>query len=504
VPVNGLTRIGDSDSHGTTIVWMADSEIFDEYEYKPEMFVTRIQNTCYLNREVKIVFTDELYGTEPTTQVFHYQRGIAEFVEHLNETKDAIGDVIYFQKTRDAVQVEVALQYNTSYSEQVLSFANNVHTKEGGTHLSGFRTALTRVFNQYARKVGAIKEKETNLSGDDVREGLTCVISVRLGNPQFEGQTKGKLGNAPVEGIVNSVVGEALSQYLEENPAAGKKIIDKALTAQRARDAARKAADLIKRQSALESSSLPGKLADCMERDPSKCELYLVEGDSAGGPAKQGRDRRYQAVLPLRGKIINAGKAPIDRTLESIEVKSMITALGTGIKIDNDEDDDDPGSESTSKFDLSRLRYHRIIIMTDADADGDHIRTLLLTFFFNYMQPLIAKGHIYIAQPPLYSIRAGKDKRYYARSEAERDEILKTLKKQNVVVQRFKGLGEMNADQLAETTMDFDKRSIAQVGMEDAGRAADIFNILMSEKVEPRKNYIVRYAKEATNVDWHC
>jgi DNA gyrase subunit B len=502
VPLGPLKKIGDSDGgHGSTITWFADSEIFGDYEYDPEVFIARIQNTCYLNREVKVTFTDNLYGTDPATQVFHYERGIAEFVEHLNETKDSIGEVIYFSKTRDMVQADIALQYNTGYSEQVLSFANNVHTKEGGTHLSGFRTALTRSINQYARKNQLLKEKDVNFSGDDVREGLTAIISVRMTEPQFEGQTKGKLGNTNVEGIVNSIVGECLGQFLEEHPAIGKRIIDKALTAQRARDAARKAADLIKRQSALESNSLPGKLADCTDKNPDNCELYLVEGDSAGGSAKAGRDRRFQAVLPLRGKIINVGKAALDKTLENNEVKSMIMALGIGIKVDSDESEE---GESTSNFDLSKLRYNRIIIMTDADVDGDHIRTLLLTFFFQYMRPLIEEGHVWIAMPPLYSIKAGKDKRYYARTELERDTIVAGLKKKDVQVGRFKGLGEMNAEELFDTTMDRKTRSMAQVKIDDAEKADVMFNVLMSDKVDPRKAFIIKHAKDATNVDWHC
>ena len=499
----GLKEIGPSDSHGTTITWLADTEIFGDYVYKPDIFESRIRNTCYLNREVTIHFHDQLTGSEPVT--YHYERGIAELVDHLNEnkndTKNEFGPTIYFLKKRDDVQVEIALQYNKSYSETVLSFANNVHTKEGGTHLSGFRTALTRVINQYARKSGAIKEKDANLSGDDVREGLTAVISVRLFKPQFEGQTKAKLGNSEVEGIVNSIMGEGLTQFLEENPAVGKKIIDKALTAQRARDAARKAADLIKRQSSLENSNLPGKLADCTERDPKKCELFLVEGDSAGGSAKQGRDRRYQAILPLRGKIINTSKAALDKTLENNEVRSLITALGIGIKVDSDGDDE---GESTSKFDMSKLRYDRIIIMTDADVDGDHIRTLLLTFFFSYMQPLIEQGHVYIAQPPLYSIKSGKDTRLYARSDEERDRMVKELKRKDVQVGRFKGLGEMNAQELFETTLNIESRSLARVTLEDANAAAEMFSILMSEKVEPRKQFIIKYAREVSNVDWHC
>jgi len=931
----GVKEIGPSDGHGTTITWLADKEIFGDYAYKSEIFEARIRNTCYLNRQVTIKFHDELNDQEP--QTFHYKRGIAELVEHLNENKDSIGPSIYFFKSREDVEVEIALQYNQTYSETVLSFANNVHTKEGGTHLSGFRTALTRVINQYARKSGAIKEKDNNLSGDDVREGLTAVISVRLFKPQFEGQTKAKLGNSEVEGIVNSIMGEGLTQFLEENPAVGKRIIDKALTAQRARDAARKAADLIKRQSSLENSNLPGKLADCTERDPKKCELFLVEGDSAGGcfegntlvaladgrslsfrdlaaeqaggkehfcytircdgkigveravharltktsaevvrvtldngetivctsdhrfmrrdgsyssaaelsaddslmplyrklsdktqtgitidgyemawdphsdcwlfthvladwynrrqgvyaerdgdhchhrdfnkrnnnptniqrlpseqhlalhrrhveqtlhrpdvvekcrairqgedfrkrmgarmrqpetrkllseqataqwsdkaykafmlekwrefyaanpeyralnaeqldqaqqqywadeshrqaqserviayfaehpevraafsiaakeqwqnvalrewrsgktreqwtpefrakrraaldqtyyrksvaalkpfssnaidldtagyhahrlatrdkslltfetfcrryfegdtaraceavanhnhkvvsverleervdvydlevpgthnfalasgvfvhnSAKQGRDRRYQAILPLRGKIINVGKVALDKTLENNEVRSLITALGVGIKVDSDDGADE--GESTSKFDMSKLRYDRVVIMTDADVDGDHIRTLLLTFFFIYMRPLIEGGHVYIAQPPLYSIKSGKDTRLYARSEEERDRMIKDLKRKDVQVGRFKGLGEMNAQELFETTLDIETRTIARVALDDAEAAAEMFSILMSEKVEPRKQFIIKYAREVSNVDWHC
>ena len=933
-PKGKLKEIGVSDNHGTTLSWLADTEIFGEFTYKPEIFEERIRNTCYLNREATIHFHDKLTGAEPVT--YHYERGIYELVEHLNENKTSIGNPIYINKTREDVQVEIALQYNDTYSETVLSYANNVHTKEGGTHLSGFRTALTRVINQYARKSGAIKEKDINLSGDDVREGLVAVISVRLFKPQFEGQTKAKLGNSDVEGIVNSIMGEGLTQFLEENPAIGKRIVDKALTSQRARDAARKAADLIKRQSSLENSNLPGKLADCTERDPKKCELFLVEGDSAGGcfsgdtlvaladgrslsfldlvaeqeqgskhfcytvrhdgkigieqaiharrtktnaevvrvtldngetivctpdhrfmqrdgsyapaaelntgdslmplyrklsdkaqpgitidgyemvwdprsdrwlfthiladwhnrwqrvyaksdgdrchhrdfnkrnnnptnigrlpaeqhlalhrlhvgqtlhrpdvigkcrairqsadfrtqisarmqepktkqllskqakaqwedsaykafmadkwqefyaasaeyralnaeqlnqaqqnywaaashreeqservityfaehpevrqafseaakeqwqnvslrvwrsgktrdqwtpefrekrlvalnqtyyrksmaalklfslnvdevdivgytahrlstkdksllrfdsfcdryfdgdtgraceavanynhkvvsverleecvdvydlevpgthnfalasgvfvhnSAKQGRDRRYQAILPLRGKIINTSKAALDKTLENNEVRSLITALGIGIKLDSDEDDE---GESTSKFDMSKLRYDRIIIMTDADVDGDHIRTLLLTFFFSYMQPLIEQGHVYIAQPPLYSIKSGKDTRLYARSEEERDRMVKELKRKDVQVGRFKGLGEMNAQELFETTLDIETRSLARVTLEDANAAAEMFSILMSDKVEPRKQFIIKYAREVSNVDWHC
>lgn len=499
VPIGSLEEIGVSDSHGTTITWLADSEIFGEYTYDPDTFESRIRNTCYLNREVTVHFHNKADGKEPIT--YHYSRGIAEFVDHLNENRDPIADVIYLGKTRESIQVEIALQYNQTYTETVLSFANNVHTKEGGTHLSGFRTALTRVINQYARKTGALKEKDTNLSGDDVREGLTAVVSVRLYNPQFEGQTKAKLGNSDVEGAVNSIMGEGLTLFLEENPQVGRRIIDKALTAQRARDAARKAAELIKSKNSLEYSNLPGKLSDCTERDMKRRELFLVEGDSAGGSAKQGRDRKYQAILPLRGKIINVGKAALDKTLENNEIRSLITALGIGIKLDSNDDD---SGETTSKFDMSLLRYNRIIIMTDADVDGDHIRTLLLTFFFIYMAPLIENGHVYIAQPPLYSIKAGKDIRRYARSNQERDEILKEIKRKDVQVGRFKGLGEMNAEDLYDTTMNIETRTIARVSLEDAEKASEMFSILMSDKVEPRKQFIIRYAKEVQNVDWHC
>jgi len=351
-----------------------------------------------------------------------------------------------------------------------------------------------------------LKEKDPNFSGDDVREGLTAVISVLLLNPQFEGQTKTKLGNSEIEGLVNSIVGEALSQYFEENPSVARRIVEKALVAQRAREAARRAADLVKRQSALENTSLPGKLADCSERDPCLCELFLVEGDSAGGSAKQGRDRRTQAVLPLRGKILNVEKARLDKALENEEIRALITALGTGIAGpgNGSNGNGDEKENGDFKFDLSKLRYHRIIIMTDADVDGDHIRTLLLTFFFRYMRPLIEEGHVYIAQPPLYVIKAGKDERYYARTEKDRDEILRNLKRKNVTVGRFKGLGEMNAEELAETTMNPATRRLVRVELEDAVAADEIFSILMGDKVEPRKEYIVRHAKQVTNLDWHA
>jgi len=452
VPTGPLKKTGKCSKTGTYTQWFADSKIFDEVKYNVDTLTQRLRELAYLNKGVKMTFTVEETGE---IQVFQYKTGIAAYVEHLNRNKDALHKVIYFTRKRDDTEVEIALQYNTGFHEEILTFANNIHTAEGGVHLSGFKTALTRVINNYARKVGALKEKDSNLTGDDVREGMTSVISVKLLHPQFEGQTKTKLGNSEVEGIVNSIIGEGLSEFLEENPHIAKRIVDKALTASRAREAARKAAELVKRQGALENSTLPGKLADCSDRDPSKCEIYLVEGDSAGGSAKQGRDRRYQAVLPLRGKILNVEKARLDKALENPEIRALITALGTGIAMSTVSDYEENGSpngdieegndkENGYRFELSKLRYDRVIIMTDADVDGDHIRTLLLTLFFRYMRPLIEHGHVYIAQPPLYRVSAGKDRQFYARTDQELEELLKGIRgKRDVKVQRFKGLGEM-------------------------------------------------------------
>ena len=524
VPNSPLKEIGKTDSTGTFTRYLADHEIFGEIVYHIEILSQRLRELAYLNKQVKINFTVEATGE---TEVFHYETGIAAFVEHLNRNKTPVHKVVYFSRERDDTEVEIALQYNDGYQENIPTFANNINTIEGGVHLSGFKTALTRVINNYARKNGFLKEKDNNFSGDDAREGITAVISVKLLNPQFEGQTKTKLGNGEVEGIVNSIMGEGLGEFLEENPAVGKRIIDKTLTASRAREAARKAADLVKRQSALENSSLPGKLADCSERDPSKCEIYLVEGDSAGGSAKQGRDRRTQAVLPLRGKILNVEKARLDKALENEEIRALITALGTGISRGSvSESEEDPalfgeeeieaaasgngngngknGKENSFNYDITKLRYDRVIIMTDADVDGDHIRTLLLTFFFRYMRPLVETGHVYIAQPPLYRVSAGKDQQFYAHDEKELEDILKGIRgKRDVKVQRFKGLGEMNADQLHETTMNPSTRSMAQVMMEDGILADEIFTTLMGDKVEPRREFIERHAKEVADVDWH-
>lgn len=531
IPEEPLKVIGDAEGSGTTTTYLSDEEIFGPIFYHPDLFVARLRELAYLNKGIKIVFTNEFAEDEEERQkIFHYENGIAEFVAHLNRNKDALHKVIHFTGERDdengLTTVEVAFQYNDSYQENILTFANNIHTQEGGTHLSGFKTALTRTLNNYARKSGALKEKDPNLSGDDVREGMAAVISVKIEHPQFEGQTKTKLGNGEVEGIVNSIVGEKVSEFLEENPTAGKRVIDKALTAHRAREAARKAADMVKRQSAMENASLPGKLADCIERDPSKCELFLVEGQSAGGNAKLGRDRRYQAILPLRGKILNVEKARMDKALENEEIKSLVTALGTGIihsSMDTDTDNVelDFGEEDEyangngngngkkngngSTFDLGRLRYDRVIIMTDADVDGSHIRTLLLTFFYRYMKPLIDEGHVYIAMPPFYRIKSGKDKVFYAKNDAERDTFLKTLGgRKDTIVTRFKGLGEMDAPDLADTTMNCEMRSIKLVTIEDAVDADEMFTVLLGDKVEPRKAFIEAHAKDVKNLDWHA
>ncbi|MFQ3549216.1 MAG: toprim domain-containing protein, partial [Armatimonadota bacterium] len=508
------------------VKYLADEEIFGKIVYNPENFITRLRELAYLNRGITIVFINEFAGEDEEKEiVFHYETGIAAFVEHLNRHKTPLHKVIYYTAERDDVSVEIALQYNDSFQENILTYANNIHTQEGGTHLSGFKTAITRVINNYARKNGILKEKDPNLSGEDVREGLAAVISVKVMHPQFEGQTKTKLGNSEVEGIVNSIVGEKLAEFFEENPTTARRIIDKALTAHRAREAARRAAEMVKRQNAMDNASLPGKLADCIERDPSKCELFLVEGQSAGGNAKAGRDKRYQAILPLRGKILNVEKARMDKALENEEIKSLVTALGTGIthsSMDSDSDNgelefDEMNNESkgngngngnghSSTFDKSKLRYDRIIIMTDADVDGSHIRTLLLTFFYRYMKPLVDDGHIYIAMPPLYRIKIGKDQILYAKDDAELNELRRKYsgRKDNLQVSRFKGLGEMNAEDLADTTMEMSTRSIAKVTVEDAIEADQMFTVLLGDSVEPRKAFIEAHAKEVTNVDWHA
>jgi len=485
VPQYDIKIIGDSDDHGTTVTFLPDPEIFTEttvYDYTT--LLTRIRELAFLNKGIALTLTDERTGA---SDYFKYEGGIIEYVKFLNEKKEALHeDPIYVEGSRDNIQVEVSLQYNDSYTENIYSFANNINTHEGGTHESGFKSALTRIINDYARKTGLIKDNSSNLSGDDVREGLTAIISVKVPEPQFEGQTKTKLGNSEVRGIVESLFAEKLQEFLQENPAVSRRILEKALQASRAREAARKAREMTRRKSALEVSALPGKLADCSSKDASISELYIVEGDSAGGSAKQGRDRHFQAILPLRGKILNVEKARLDRILSNAEIRAIITALGTGIAED---------------FDLSKARYHKIIIMTDADVDGAHIRTLLLTFFYRYMRKLVEAGYIYIAQPPLFKIERNKVIRY-AGSERERDEIIKEFGENvKINVQRYKGLGEMNAGQLWETTMDPESRTMLQVTIEDAILADTLFDTLMGDNVEPRRDFIQEHAKSVRNLD---
>ncbi|WP_422446232.1 DNA topoisomerase (ATP-hydrolyzing) subunit B [Thermoanaerobacterium sp. DL9XJH110] len=484
-PVMEVRRIGDAEGTGTKITFKPDDKIFEDTEFSAEVLIQRLREQAFLNRGVKIELSDLRTGKK---NVFHYEGGIVSFVRYLNRSKDVLHEEpIYMKLAREDMEVEVAIQYNDSYVETVLSFANNINTHEGGTHLSGFRMALTRSINDYARKVNLLKEQDPNLTGEDVREGLTAVISVKLQNPQFEGQTKTKLGNSEVRGIVDSVVGEGMARFLEENPSIARVIVEKAIGAARAREAARKARELTRRKNALERTTLPGKLADCSERDPRLCELYLVEGDSAGGSAKQGRDRRTQAILPLRGKILNVEKARMDKILNNEEIRAIITALGTGI-----------GDE----FDIEKLRYHKIILMADADVDGAHIRTLLLTFLYRYMRPLIEAEKVYIAQPPLYRVAVGKQERY-AYNDQELKNILDKLGKdrEKAEIQRFKGLGEMDSEQLWETTMNPSTRTILKVNLEDAVEADQIFTILMGDKVEPRKQFIFEHAAEVRNLD---
>ena len=480
-----LHIVGETEETGTSVHFLPDPEIFDETVYDYDTLRHRLRELSFLNRGITIILTDER-GEELRQETFYFEGGISSFVEHLNRNKEIINpEPVYFNGTKDTTVVEIAMQYNTSYSENIYSFVNNINTEEGGTHLAGFKSALTRAANDFARRQGIIKNNDDNLVGEDIREGLTCVISIKLREPQFEGQTKTKLGNSEVRGIVDSIVSEGLSEYFEENPVVSKKIIEKSIMASRAREAARKARELTRRKNALEVSSLPGKLADCSVKDPEQAEIYLVEGDSAGGSAKQGRDRRFQAILPLRGKILNVEKARLDKILNNEEIRTMITAFGSGI-----------GSE----FDLSKRRYGKIIIMTDADVDGAHIRTLLLTFFYRYMKPLIENGHVYIAQPPLYQIRKGRS-HWYTYSDEELAKKLDEIGRDGITVQRYKGLGEMNPEQLWETTMDPEKRTVLQVKLREAEEADAIFTVLMGDKVEPRRKFIEEHANLVRNLD---
>lgn len=471
------------DRTGTKINFAPDPQIFEELVFQFEILAHRLRELSFLNKSVTITLTDE---RTDTTEVYLHTGGIRDFVRFLNKNKDPLHPhPIYFEGTKDTTQVEIALQYNDSYTENLFSYANNINTQEGGTHEAGFKAALTRVVNEYARKNNILKANDSNLTGEDIREGLTGVISVKVREPQFEGQTKTKLGNSEIRSIVDSITDEGLTGFFEENPAIAKKIIEKSIQSARARDAARKARELTRRKSALEGTSLPGKLADCSWKEPDLCEMYLVEGDSAGGSAKQGRDRRFQAILPLRGKILNVEKARLDKILGNEEIRAMITAMGTGISDD---------------FNLEKARYHKLIIMTDADVDGSHIRTLLLTFFYRYMRPLVENKYVYIAQPPLFKIKKGKEL-IYAYSDQELADVLERIGKEKTEIQRYKGLGEMNADQLWETTMDPEKRTILQVTMEDTMIADEIFTILMGDKVEPRRAFINQHAKDVRNLD---
>ncbi|MDU6097870.1 DNA gyrase subunit B [Peptoniphilus harei] len=481
-----LEVIGETkkDDTGTTIYFEPDDTIFETVEFSDEVLSKRFREMAFLNKGIKIEFIDE---RKDLKEVFHYEGGIKSFVEFINAKKKPVHDeIIYIDEVREETAVEIAIQYTDSYSEVVLSFANNINTEEGGTHLSGFRSALTRTLNDYGRKNNIIKEKEENLSGEDVREGISAVISVKLPDPQFEGQTKAKLGNSETRGVVDSVLSEELAIFLEENPRVGKQILDKALSARRAREAARKARDLTRKKNNLESMTLPGKLADCQNDDPKRNEIFLVEGNSAGGSAKDGRDSAYQAILPLRGKIMNVEKARLDRMLNSSEIRAMITAFGTGI-----------GEE----FNLEKLRYDKIIIMTDADVDGAHIMTLLLTFFFRYMKPLIEEGHVYVAQAPLYGIEKGTKILRYCHNEKELRLALKEYKDSKVNIKRYKGLGEMDPEQLWETTMNPDNRLLLKVNIDDLTEADDTFSILMGSEVEPRRDFITENAVYADYID---
>lgn len=479
-----LYEKGATEETGTTVHFKPDSTIFTELIYSYETLRLRIRELAFLNKGIRINLNDERTGKQES---FHYEGGIIEFVKYVNENKDKLhDDPIYIEGIKDTNIVEVALQYCDTYTENLFTFVNNINTEEGGTHLSGFKQAMTRTINDYARKIGALKDGEENLSGDDVREGMTAVISIKIQEPQFEGQTKTKLGNSEIRPIVDNLVSEGLGEFFEENPVIAKRIVEKSILSARARMAARKARELTRRKSALEISSLPGKLSDCQSKDASETEIYLVEGDSAGGSAKQGRDRRFQAILPLRGKILNVEKARLDKILSSDEIRNMITAFGCGIGED---------------FDLEKARYGKIIIMTDADVDGAHIRTLLLTFFYRYMQPLIKEGHVFIAQPPLYLVRKGQ-KHLYAYSDDELQTVLDEVgRDSNPYIQRYKGLGEMNPEQLWETTMNPDGRTILQVHLEDAAEADAIFSILMGDKVEPRRQFIEANAGKVRNLD---
>lgn len=510
IRVSDLEVVGKSTTSGTKQHWLPDPSVLTHTVYDVAVIKGRLKEVAYLNKGLTLSFTNQRNPED--NEVFFFERGIVQLVEDINQAYDAIHKPIYFHRVRKDMEVEVAIQYQTAYNNTILAYSNNIHQPDGGTHVSGFMTAMTRVINQYARKMNLLKEKDKNFTSDDVMEGLTGVIALKLENPSYNSQDKVKLVTPEVQGLTNSLVGDGLQTYLEENPAVAKRIVDKAAVAQRAREEARKAAEAVKRSNAMDSFGLPGKLSDCVSKDPNLCELFIVEGDSAGGSAKGARDRVTQAVLPLRGKILNVERARLDKALDNEEIKALIAALGVGIAINTGRDSEVEGEEpldekknSNANFDIAKLRYNKIIIMTDADVDGEHIRTLLLTFFYRYLKPLIEGGHVYLAQPPLYVIKAGTSERYYAMTAGERDEIVSGLKKKKVDILRFKGLGEMNANELEETTMNPDKRKLLQIEY-DGERDLEIemmFSRLMGDKVEPRREFIEKHAKEVTNVDWH-
>ena len=509
IPVGGVEVVGTSDTTGTLQNWMPDGSVLNETTHDAVIIKRRLKELAYLNPGLKIDFTSEVEPED--SEAFYFENGIVQLVEDLNEVNDVIHKPIYFQRVRKDMELEVAIQYSTGYHTNILPYSNNIHQPDGGTHVSGFCQAMTRVINSYGRKMNLLKEKDKNLTSDDVLEGLTAVISLKLSDPSYNSQDKVKLVTPEVQGASNSLVGDGLTTFLEENPKIAKRIVDKGMIAQRAREEARKAAEAVKRSSAMDSFGLPGKLSDCVSKNRDECEIFLVEGDSAGGSAKGARDRMTQAILPLRGKILNVERARLDKALDNEEIKSLIAALGVGIAIEHGRPTEDIGEEPEDEkdgngtFDITKLRYDKIIIMTDADVDGEHIRTLLLTFFYRYLKPLVTQGHVYLAQPPLFVIKVGNNERHYASSEEQRDEIVRNVSRKKYNITRFKGLGEMNAEELEETTMDPAGRRLVQVVYDrDFEYEVDaLFTRLMGDKVEPRREFIQSHAKDVSDIDWH-
>lgn len=503
IPVTDVVVVGTAEGTGTIQHWKPDPTVLTDTHHDLHIFKKRMKELAYLNPKLTLEFSSEEHPEED--EVFKFERGIVQLVEDMNAGEDAVHKPIYFHRVREGMEIEVAIQYNLGYRVNILAYSNNIYQPDGGTHVSGFSQALTRVINQYARKMGLLKEKDKNFTADDVAEGLCAVIALKLEHPSYNSQDKVKLVTPEVQGATNSLVGDGLSTYLEENPSVAKRIVDKAAAAQRAREEARKAAEAVRRSNAMDSFGLPGKLNDCQSKDPTVCEIFLVEGESAGGSAKGARDRMTQAVLGLKGKILNVEKARLEKALDNTEIRALITSLGAGIAIETERvTDEDLQAPKNSNFDISKLRYHKIIIMTDADVDGEHIRTLLLTFFYRYMKPLVTEGFIYLAQPPLFVIKVGNNERHYAQSNEERDEIIKTLKRKKFTVTRFKGLGEMNASELEETTMRPESRRLVRVNFdrEFEAEVEMMFSRLMGDKVEPRRDFIVKHAK-TSDVDWH-